>query len=140
MTGSSENQVRLDELRRRLGEARQVRAELATLVGSGESADGLIHARVTDADGLAALTLNPRAMRLDSAELAERILATVRAAQADLQQRKQAVAGPEFDPAALADPSAIQAQLDEAAASFRRTSTDVSAVLDLIRRATGGSR
>jgi DNA-binding protein YbaB len=134
MADGPEHRVRLEEIRQRLDAARRVRAELATLVGSGQSPDGLIRAEFTDAEGLTGLTVNPRAMRLDSTELAERILATVRAARADLEARKREVAGPEFDPAVLPDPDTIRARLDDAAATFQRTSTDVAAVLDLLRR------
>ncbi len=128
----------IEQLQQRLAAAQQVRRELAELVGHGESGDGLIRVEYTDADGLAALTINPRSMRLDSTSLAEQIMAATRAARLDLQARKHNVAGAEFAPEALADPVLLRSQLNDAAATFQRTSSDVSAVLDLLRRATSG--
>jgi DNA-binding protein YbaB len=132
----SDNRQLIGQLKERLDAARELRERLAELVGKGESLNGAIQAVYTDADGLTGLVINPRLMRLGSEELAERVVEAVRAARDDLAARKRSAAGPEFDP--QLDPEALRARLDEATAVFRRSSHDVSGVLDMLRKATGG--
>jgi hypothetical protein len=118
------------QVRRHLEEVRALKDRIATLVGRAESPDGL-----------SALDVNPRAMRLQSQELSEAILRTVRAARADLDEQRRAaladVMGTGFDPTAPVDPAALRGRIDEAADAFRRTSADSNALMDLVRRATG---
>jgi DNA-binding protein YbaB len=129
------------QVRRHLEEVRALKDRIATLVGRAESPDGLVRVEFTDADGLSALDVNPRAMRLQSQELSEAILRTVRAARADLDEQRRAaladVMGTGFDPTAPVDPAALRGRIDEAADAFRRTSADSNALMDLVRRATG---
>jgi DNA-binding protein YbaB len=87
-------------------------AEDADPRGVGEAACGLVSAEV-GADGLLAdLRLNPRALRLGSAALAEDIVSAVRAAQEDLRGRTDESAGPPALPEGL-DPSVLVRRLEE---------------------------
>lgn len=128
------------QVRQHLEEVRALRDRIAALVGRAESADGLVRVEYTDADGLSVLDVSPRAMRLQSAELSEAILRTVRAARADLDEQRRAataeVMGPGFDPSAPVDAAALRGRIDEAAEAFRRTSADSQALMDLVRRVT----
>ncbi|OLE22964.1 MAG: hypothetical protein AUG44_23585 [Actinobacteria bacterium 13_1_20CM_3_71_11] len=127
------------QTRERLDVARQLKEQLAELVGRAESVDGAVRAEFTDADGLSALVVNPRAMRFGSEELSESILRVVREAKADLEARKRAAMRETgFDPDSIVDADAVRERLNEATDAFRRTAGDSSAVLDLIRRTTGG--
>lgn len=90
-----------------------IKDELAGLVGRGEAAQGYVVAEWT-AGGLSELTLDPRAMRLASADLASEIKAAVRAASADLRDQTRAaleqagVAGGD-----VPTPEQVQAQLTD---------------------------
>jgi DNA-binding protein YbaB len=125
----------------RLAGVRELKDRIAALVGRAESSDGLVRAEYTDADGLSGLVVNPRAMRFGSEELSESILRTVRAARANLDEQRQEamreVLGPGFDPNAPVDVAALRGRIDEAAEAFRRTAGDSTALMDLVRRATG---
>ncbi|MGW0805892.1 hypothetical protein [Nonomuraea sp. NPDC002799] len=57
--------------------------------GSGEAAGGLVRAVVGEDGLLAELRLNARAMRFSSKDLAEHVLAAVRAAQQDRLSRAE---------------------------------------------------
>ncbi|MFB9832541.1 YbaB/EbfC family nucleoid-associated protein [Actinoallomurus acaciae] len=100
--------------------------------GVGESARGLVSAEV-GADGLLAdLRLNPRALRLGSAALAEDIVSAVRAAQEDLRGQIDESAGTQALPEGL-DPSVLVRRLDEleaqAGLGFLRFSTALDEAL-----------
>ena len=73
----------------RLGNVQTLRPILADLVGRAEAADGYVVVEWT-ANGLSALELNPRAMRLPSTELADAIKAAIAEATADLRQKTRA--------------------------------------------------
>jgi DNA-binding protein YbaB len=105
------------------------------LRGFGEAARGLVGATV-GADGLLEnVRIAPRALRLDSQELAEQVLAAVRAAQQDQLAR----AGEPADdlPPALA-PETMAKRLDafeaEALDRFSRMNTSLD---ELLRRLEG---
>jgi DNA-binding protein YbaB len=142
MTGTNDFAQVAAQTRQRMEQARQLRERLAELVGRAESDDGAVRAKYTDADGLAGLVINPRLLRLGSAELAETIMRVARDARTDLEARKREamreVYGSSFDPEGMVDAAAVRARLDEAAEVFRRASGDTAAVLDLVRKATGG--
>ncbi|MET9343408.1 MULTISPECIES: YbaB/EbfC family nucleoid-associated protein [unclassified Nonomuraea] len=69
---------------RPLHEARQ---RMADVRGHGEAADGLVRLEVVPGGALSGLTIDPRAMRLGSAALAEAVLEAARAAAADAATR-----------------------------------------------------
>ena len=75
-----------EEAMRRVQEAQ---AQIAIVTGEGSSKDSLIHA-VTDAEGgLVEVTLDPRAMRLDSKGIAKGVTTAVKRAQANAKKQVQ---------------------------------------------------
>ena len=72
-----------------LGRADQVREALAGIVGRAEGADGRVVVECTPTEGLTALELDPKAMRMASADLAAAIKATIVAAGADMRSQIQ---------------------------------------------------
>ncbi|WP_219471122.1 YbaB/EbfC family nucleoid-associated protein [Nonomuraea rhizosphaerae] len=75
-----------EEAVRRVNEAQ---GRIAQLTGEGTSKDSLIHA-VTDAEGgLVEITLDPRAMRLDSKGIAQGVTTAVKRAQAHARKQVQ---------------------------------------------------
>jgi DNA-binding protein YbaB len=73
-----------------------MRTRMAAAVGTGESADGLITARFTAADGLASLDLDPRALRAPSADLAEYVRLAVNNAYDDYRAAIQQIGADGF--------------------------------------------
>ncbi|MEU7886169.1 YbaB/EbfC family nucleoid-associated protein [Microbispora bryophytorum] len=111
---------------------------LSSLVGRARDEDGLVEVEFTSR-GLSELKLHPKAMRLSSGELAERIKETVGAASDDLyRQMNRAMAevlGQEGDQTRfLNDPEAVLKQVREAESAFDRTTEDVLGELDRISR------
>ncbi|MCG5218949.1 YbaB/EbfC family nucleoid-associated protein [Streptosporangium soli] len=111
---------------------------LASVVGRAQDEDNLVTAEY-GADGLSELLIHPKAMRLSSGELAERVKEVVRAATADLQRQidegMSEVLGAENNPMRfLTDPEAATAQVREAEAAYNRTFNDVMGELDRISR------
>ncbi|MEU8104221.1 YbaB/EbfC family nucleoid-associated protein [Nonomuraea muscovyensis] len=102
--------------------------------GSGSSGDGLVAATVGDDGLLEALRLDPRVLRLGSHDLAEQVVAAVRAAQ----RRHLSQAAEATDAAAEPDPEPLVQRLDEmelqAAQDFDRL---VSALDETLRRLEG---
>ena len=74
----------------------QMRERIDGLVGKGEAADGRITAEFTSAGGLSALELDPRVLRLPTAELSQAIRAAVNAASKDFQEQLTRVSGELF--------------------------------------------
>ncbi|WP_157251668.1 YbaB/EbfC family nucleoid-associated protein [Nonomuraea typhae] len=68
--------------------------EIEEIRGRGTAADGRIVAETTMTGALAALTIDPRAMRLGSGELAEAILGAAAAAAQDAADRAKALMEP----------------------------------------------
>jgi len=84
-------------LAQRVREAQALSASLAALRGTGAAAEGLVRAEAAPGGRLTGLTIEPRAMRLDSATLTEAVLAAAEAAGTDADRKAaEAVGG---DPA-----------------------------------------
>jgi DNA-binding protein YbaB len=101
-----------------------MRERIGELVGKGEAADGRITAEFTSADGLSALELDPRVLRLPAAELSRQIRAAVNAASKDFQDQLTRVSGELFgggdaQSAEPSDPQDAKPFLDPAAALGR---------------------
>ncbi|MEN3535414.1 YbaB/EbfC family nucleoid-associated protein [Microbispora sp. ZYX-F-249] len=122
----------------RIAAVERLQDTLSSLVGRARDEDGLVEVEFTGR-GLSELELHPKAMRLSSGELAERIKETVRAASDDLyRQMNRAMAevlGEEGDQTRfLNDPEAVLSQVREAESAFDRTAEDVLGELDRISR------
>ncbi|MFI7633214.1 YbaB/EbfC family nucleoid-associated protein [Nonomuraea sp. NPDC049400] len=68
--------------------------EIGAVRGRGEAAEGRVVAEVTQTGALAGLTIDPRAMRLGSTELAAAILEAAAAAARDAERGADDVLGP----------------------------------------------
>jgi DNA-binding protein YbaB len=109
----------------------EMRERIAGIVGRAEAADGRITAEYTSEGGLSALDLDPRVLRLPSAQLSQEIRAAVNAAAKDFQKQLAEVGGRLFgmpggaldpdDPAAakrFQDPAAALAQVEKIGNAF----------------------
>jgi DNA-binding protein YbaB len=118
--------------------AEQTQEVLASVVGRAGDEDGLVSVEY-GASGLRELELHPKAMRLSSAELAERIKQALADAAADLNEQVNAAMveafGEEGNPLKfLNDPEAAMQDLKSAESAYHRTYDDVMGELDQIRR------
>ncbi len=109
---------------------RELRERMADVVGQGEAADGRITAEFRQEGGLTALDLDPRVLRLPSAELSLEIRAAVNAAAQDFQTKVTQAGGELFggaeDAAArLAEPKAALAQMEKLGNDFAVQMKDV---------------
>ncbi|WP_433366021.1 YbaB/EbfC family DNA-binding protein [Streptosporangium sp. CA-115845] len=128
----------LRDTQRHVAQIEEVQKVTATVVGRARDEDGLITAEYAS-DGLRELELNPKAMRLSSGELAEKVKETVRAAAQDFQERigqiMETAFGEEANPMRyLNDPDAVLSQVREAEAVYNRTFEDAMGELDRIGR------
>ncbi|GLW96149.1 YbaB/EbfC family DNA-binding protein [Microtetraspora sp. NBRC 16547] len=117
---------------------RQLESVISGLVGQAQDEDRLVTVEYA-ANGLRELQLHPKAMRLSSGELAEKIKATIKEAGDDLQRKvgeaSQEIFGTDDDPMRLLkDPDAAMHKVAAAEAVYNRTFDDVMADLDRIRR------
>ncbi|GGP17447.1 YbaB/EbfC family nucleoid-associated protein [Nonomuraea glycinis] len=117
----------------RAGELQRV---LAELVGTAADQDGLVQVEMGGA-GLKNLHLHPKAMRLTSGELAERIQLVIAEASADLRRKvteaMQETFGDENPMRFADDPDGPMAQVRGAEAVYNRTFDDLMGQLDQIR-------
>ncbi|GAA2643029.1 MULTISPECIES: YbaB/EbfC family nucleoid-associated protein [Nonomuraea] len=116
----------------------EVQKTMAELVGKAKDEDGLVTAEYTSA-GLTMLELHPKAMRLGSGELADKVKAVVQEATADLQRQVNETMGEMFgedeNPMKfISNPDAALEQVKNAEAAYNRTFEDVMGELDKIRR------
>ncbi|MBB6350664.1 YbaB/EbfC family nucleoid-associated protein [Nonomuraea muscovyensis] len=116
----------------------ELQKTMSTVVGRAQDEDGLVTAEYA-AEGLRELDLHPKAMRLGSSELAEKVKQVVRDASEDLQQKISEamgeVFGEEDNPMRfIKDPDAALEQVRSAEAAYNRTFEDVMGELDRIRR------
>jgi DNA-binding protein YbaB len=108
----------------------EMRERITEIIGRAEAADGRITAEYTSEGGLSALDLDPRVLRLPSAQLSQEIRAAVNAAAKDFQRQLSEVGGllfgmgaalDEDDPAAakqFQDPAEAMAQVEKIGNSF----------------------
>lgn len=122
----------LDQMRRELREL----ATAATgpdgqpLEGHGEAANGLVRVSAVHAR-LSAMTLDPRAMRLASRDLAEAFVTAANAALADLAAKHPEASAPTIDLAALeAQLAEVQQQGLAQLRQYTQSITDALARLD----------
>jgi len=73
-----------------LGRAKDLQERLSSIVGTAEAQDGRVKIECTNDKGVTKVHLDPRAMRMASAELAETFTAVAQEAMADLRKQTQA--------------------------------------------------
>ncbi|MCW2947173.1 MAG: hypothetical protein JWR24_3890 [Actinoallomurus sp.] len=123
----------LRDAKNRLSRVNELQETLSSLVGTAKSKDGRVRAESDNASGLRKLTIDPRAMRMASEELAEMIVRVVADATADLRRKSQeevqgVMGGGKFDP------KASREQVKEALASFERTAVDARSEMERVQR------
>jgi hypothetical protein len=128
-----------DQQMARAGELQRV---LQDLTGQAQDEDGFVMAEF-GSTGLKELVLHPKAMRLNSAELAERIKAVIAEANADLQRRISEemgnVFGEENNPMRFAqNPEGGLELVRQAETAYNRTYEDLMGELDRIRQRMEG--
>lgn len=121
-----------------VAQAEEAQKALSGVVGRASDADGLVHVEF-GGQGMRELELRPKAMRLGSEELAEKIKSTLQAATDDYQARVEEVMaevyGEEDNPMRLVkDPDAALDRLRSAEAGFNRTFDTVMGELQAIQR------
>ncbi|HEY9524648.1 MAG TPA: YbaB/EbfC family nucleoid-associated protein [Thermopolyspora sp.] len=124
-----------------LAEDTRLQESLLSLVGRARDEDGLVTVEY-GGGGLRELELHPKAMRLSSGELAERIKAVMDEAAADLQRQyleaMDQVYGEQDNPMRyLSDPDSALAKVRQAEADYNRTFQDVMGQLDHVSRRLG---
>lgn len=87
MFGEPQPEAVIEVLRAQAERAAEIRRQLAELVGEARSEDTLVSA-VVGAQGLQELVLEPKAMRMPSAELAETIVGLTQRARENLEARR----------------------------------------------------
>jgi hypothetical protein len=126
----------IEHHRRTLSRSGDLRRQLQDLVGSAASDDGRIAAEV-NAAGLAKLTLDPRAMRLASEDLAEEIVRVTALAKEDLDARRGELVREFGISATDLDVEQVSAQLNEVVAATRRDGADLEALIERFRSQVG---
>lgn len=127
------------EAQQRFAKINDLRERMAELEGSASVEDGRIKATYSAKGGLTSLFIDPRAMRMGSEELAEKIMAAIQEAARDLQEQNaeamSEVFGDDENPMKyLTDTDAAQERADEMKQSFDRTMNDVMGELDKVRK------
>ncbi|WP_345557651.1 YbaB/EbfC family nucleoid-associated protein [Nonomuraea rosea] len=124
-----------------MARAAELRTSMAELVGRAEDEDGLVKVEFASA-GLKELILHPKAMRLTSGELSERIKDLVKEAAADLQRQVAAMMAETFgeeNPMRFGtDADGAMEQVRESEAAYNRTVGDLMGELDKIRQRMEG--
>ncbi|MEV0967298.1 hypothetical protein [Microtetraspora glauca] len=123
---------------REVAQMREFENALSSLVGRARDEDGLVSVEYTSV-GLGELELHPKAMRLSSGELAEKIKATIKEAGEDLQRQvmeaSEETFGKDGNPMKLLeDPGAISDGVAAMTQSYNRTFEDVMGELERIKR------
>ncbi|MFI6293153.1 YbaB/EbfC family nucleoid-associated protein [Nonomuraea sp. NPDC050790] len=108
-----DNLIRAGE--REMRELLQAMEGLKETSGAGESRSGMISAAVGHDGRIRTLKIGPRAMRLESAELAEQVIEAVTAAQDDLDRATRALLPPgeNGENGENVDPAAIMRRFEE---------------------------
>ncbi|MEU0564731.1 YbaB/EbfC family nucleoid-associated protein [Nonomuraea sp. NPDC005983] len=93
-SGDEELDRLLNQFQGEITELEQLQGRIAAIRGRGEAAQGRVTAEVSQTGALAGLTLDARAMRLGSEELAEAILQAAGEAVRDAEQQTQELMTP----------------------------------------------
>ncbi|GAA1943649.1 YbaB/EbfC family nucleoid-associated protein [Nocardioides hwasunensis] len=120
----------------RAEEMRRIRDEVAAVVGEASDDDGYVTATWTAEKGFAGLTLDPRAMRMPSVDLAAEIVRVSGLAREDFEAKRREAAAA-FGPLPDVDLDEAQANIDEVRESFSRSLGDVQGMMEQFRRQMG---
>jgi DNA-binding protein YbaB len=130
------------QLREQTAQAAELQQAIAGLVGHAESEDGLVRLGFSPTGGLTELSIEPRAMRMGSDNLARLITDLFRQAMADLDRQKQEVAretlGDNFDQAAARpDAKAMEGALKGMSETVESAGQNITALMEQLRRRLG---
>ncbi|GAA1699493.1 YbaB/EbfC family nucleoid-associated protein [Fodinicola feengrottensis] len=107
---------------KRLEKVGEFQERTKELVGKAESKDGRVTVEYGATDGLTTLKIDPRAMQMQSQELSEAIVATIRAATSDLRDKTTALAKDMLPKREEKfDRAAVRQRLEESLAQLTRT-------------------
>jgi DNA-binding protein YbaB len=128
----------LRDAQRRLGQAAEVQERLKSLVGQAASADGRVKVQCTNEKGVTSIDLDPRAMRMASAELAETLVTVIQEAMTDLRTQSQSITREVFGgDSASGDIGAARVRMKEAGDSFERAMNDAQGEMERVLRTIG---
>lgn len=96
-TGNPELDREIGRLTEQLGMLQDLPAKMAEITGTAETAKGFIKVTVDSSGKVTALEINPRAMRMDSQQLAEEVLTAAQEAYDDLQESMRELLAPSGD-------------------------------------------
>jgi DNA-binding protein YbaB len=131
----------------RLARLADLHREVAEAAGEAASADGRVHVRYTEADGIGELRLDPRALRLPAGDLADLITRTVNeakraaaAAVAEAADRAQAAGVPDPE-SVLEQVPGIQQFLAEVTSDTGRMTEHLESLMERLsaRAASSGT-
>lgn len=88
-----ELESQLDKLQQRLNSFGEIQQSLKEVEGIGTAANGMIKVRVGPTGALSSVEIDPRAMRLGSETLAEKIMAAARDAGEEVSRRMNELLG-----------------------------------------------
>lgn len=136
-------EIRTDDLdalmrhsQEQLGRISELQERLREVVGTAASEDGTVEVSFGHDGQLRDLTLNPRAMRRDSATLAETLTQVIRAAHNDLHEKISALTIAMLGESPmdyLNNPAAVEERLRDVQAGFRRSMDDIMNDLGRVR-------
>jgi hypothetical protein len=127
--------------REQLARAEELQRRIEEVTGSATSSDERITVSFSEAKGLHDLVLDPRVMRMPSADLAEEIVRLVNAARTEAHSQIQQVMNDTLgengrpDPEQIGEQAAeLQRSLDELMRDTMRMDGELTDVLDRMRR------
>ncbi|MCO5968799.1 YbaB/EbfC family nucleoid-associated protein [Actinoallomurus soli] len=108
----------------------EMQRSMADMRGKGEGADGRVKVEVAHNGALVGLTIDPRAMRLGSGQLADEILTAAREAAKDISERAEEMMRP-----LITELMQGSGRLGDAAAGSSFGGSDVEQVLAALKEA-----
>lgn len=131
-----------EETAKEIQKATELREHLNELVGRAESRDGRIRLGLSAEGAIVGLEIDPRAMRMASADLAETIMRLSQEALQDLQRQSRELSedssvAPEDVAGIVRDPEALERQMQQMQDGFQRALTDSMSLMDDLRRRMG---
>ncbi|RFS83615.1 YbaB/EbfC family DNA-binding protein [Actinomadura spongiicola] len=130
----------LKRAKQHAAKAAELQNKLSDVVGRAESPDGHVKVTYTSAGGIADLEINPRAMRMPSADLADTIKNVIQDAAKDLQTNVRAVMAeiyqgqPDSPVEMMQNPAKMTARIEEVRDLLDSALGDASLHLEKLRR------